>query len=360
MSKSVRDPSPASPYQQLRRDRPVKVDIHTSVPPVLGGKGKKVWIKPKSNSIQIPPEILEILGEDIEKRHVGQNQPEEVLFYQEARPYRETLRTSWATGLAVMLLCVSLFMAVAIWVYVPTYLMGAALLPPLLAIGSCALLAKRIRVDLAGCYALTKSRAIIVVPKKHLGFLPTMVLNYDFLLEKNLIMVNAAEARLQDKILTREPILADIAHTAHTTATVSFYPRTKFVIPFRFYNVQHSHAFELDFTDIMRNSPAPVHGGHMKVERPDFAQQQAAARRYKIYPILGAVWFLLIIGAISALLYAVFFASSSSGLTIAMAVLSWVFATFLSIASFYPVYSLSRQKRESIANNRYTKFSVEK
>lgn len=387
--KKVHDPAPGSPYQQLRKNRPIKLDSPETAPAPLvpaslipksreerameegqagtemGRVGKKanVWIKPKSNAVQVPPEVLELLSQDIERRHAGSSQAEEIVWYQDARPFHEAIRTSWAAGLALMLIIVSIFICIAIWFYVPSYLLGTALIPPIAAIISCAFLTKRIRVDLTGCYALTKNRAIIIVPRRHLGVLKPMVLNFDFLLEKNLIMVQMQEAKLQDQILSREPVLADLVHSPGATATVSFYPRTKFVIPFRFYNVQHSHAFEVDFTATMLNTPTPVNGGRLRVEKPDFEAQQKAAKRFKLYPILGAVWFLLIIGTISALLWGVFYTQlggSRRTLTIAMVVFAWIFAVILSIAGFYPVYALSRQKRESIANNRYIKYTIDK
>jgi hypothetical protein len=43
-----------------------------------------------------------------------------------------------------------------------------------------------------------------------------------------------------------------------------------------------------------------------------------------------------------------------------MVVLSWLFGVTLSIASFYPIYALSRQKREAIANGRYAKYVLVK
>lgn len=70
--------APSSPYTKLRRDRPVHVDVHQldldSTPSFPGTGRRNVWIKPKSNAVHVPPEILEILTQDIEKRHAGQPQ----------------------------------------------------------------------------------------------------------------------------------------------------------------------------------------------------------------------------------------------------------------------------------------------
>lgn len=104
-----------------------------------------------------------------------------------------------------------------------------------------------------------------------------------------ILLILVIQARLQDQILSREPVLADLVHSATAVGTASFYPRTKFAIPFRFVNIQHSHAFEVDFSDVMTNTPVPVNGGRLTIDKPSFEAQQAAARRYRIYPIIGAV-----------------------------------------------------------------------
>lgn len=408
-----------SPYQQLRKNRQIKVDIHSSSatsnssvsplspvspasiinPPATNTshsnsrdhssssrstdssstssssgasflpsipsiptseKRKNVWIKPKNNAVNIPPEVLELLVQDIERRHAGQLQAEEIVWYQGSRPFREAIKTSWATGLSLMLFLTSIFVCVGIVFYVPDYLKGTALLPPIVSIILIVLLIKRIRVDLYGCYALTRTRAIIIVPKKQLGVLKPLILNFDFLLEKNLIMLQYQEARLQDTILSREPALTDLVHNPHGVGTVSFYPRTKLSIPFRFYNVQNSHAFELDFTDTMNHTPTPVGGGRLRIEKPSFEEQRSAARRYKIFPILGILWGILIVGLISGILWGVWYTRVTDHVTIAMVVLAWVFASTLSVASVYPLYSLARGKREAKANNRYVKYIIDK
>lgn len=388
-------PAPSSPYQQLRKNRAVKIDIHSSntsntttntsntsntastpsfslnptspattpsfnFKPGGGRDGKNVWMKPKNNSVQVPSEVLELLVADIERRHAGQLQAEEIVWYQGARPFKETIRTSWATGLALMCFFLSIFICVGVVFYAPGYLMGVALFPPVLAFIIIAVLLKRIRVDLYGCYALTRSRAIIVVPKKHLGFLKPIIMNFDFLTEKNLIMVQYQEARLQDRILAREPALADLVHNPHGVATVSFYPRSELAVPFRFHHVQNSHAFELDFSDTMTNTPTPVGGGRLRIEKPDFEQQRHSAKTYRIFPIVGVIWILLIVGAISGLLFGAVYVNVTDHVTIAMVVLSWFFASTLSVATFYPLYSLARGKREAKANARYVKYIIDK
>lgn len=385
MSGRTNSPS-SSPYQQLRRNRQIKVDVHRenrkeqnvekespkeevhvdlspispssfpSSPSFPNGKGGNVWIKPKSNAVPVPPEILKFLSDDIEKRHAGLLQAEEILWFQSPRPLRESIKKSWAFGLSLMSVLVSIFICVAIWFYVPGYLRGTALVPPIVALIVCALLIKRIRIDLAGCYALTKYRAIIIVPRRHL-FLKPLIRNFDFITEKNIIMVHYLEARLQDTMLTREPVIADLVHNPRGTGTASFYPRTTYSIPFRFHNIQNSHAFETDFTEAMTTSPLPVNGGRLRIEKPDFEQQRAAARKFKIYPIIGAVYLLVIVGVISALLWGAFYTQlNSQPLNIAMVVLAWFFAVSLSTASFYPVYSIAREKREAMANARYVKY----
>lgn len=55
-----------SPYQQLRK--PVKIDIH---PGALSLDVKSKWIKPASNAVNVPEDVLQVLDEEIEKRHAG-------------------------------------------------------------------------------------------------------------------------------------------------------------------------------------------------------------------------------------------------------------------------------------------------
>jgi len=345
-----------SPYSSLRKE--VRVDVHNQAQaPSVQTK----WIKPASASVNVPEHILTALEADIEKRHAGKPKAEEIVWNQAPRPLKESIRYSWASGSSIAAVVVAVFASAAIAVAAPKYLFGTIVLPPLAAIAICYLLSARVRCDLKGHYVVTKHRAIIVVPKRHLfGLFPPLIVSFEYTLERSLIVHKLEMAGIHERILKREPKLVDFYHTKHSTGAVTFYPRTKLQIPFHFRNVQHSHSFEMVFCETVVNSPAPTNGGSVRVDRPSFEEQKRAAKKFKIYPILGGLWIALLILSVTGPawgIYSKFQAGNSAD--IALTAVAWISVQFAVFAIFYPIYISGRAKQEGRANGRYMKFMVE-
>jgi len=342
-----------SPYQQLRK--PVKIDIHP------GGLDSKVskWIKPVSSTVVVPDDVLQVLDDEIEKRHAGGPRAEEIVWIQEPRPKIESIRNSWAAGLCLCMLMIGLFGGAGIGLTAPSFLLGTALVPPIIAVVVCWALANRVRCDLKGWYALTKSRAIICVPQRHLWMFKPLVISFNFTHERSLIVHKLEQAGIHELILKREPKLADFFHTKHSTGEVTFYPRTKLQIPFHWGNIQNSHAFEMIFNDTILNSQAPTNGGTINLDKQNsFQQQKAASRRYKLYPVIGIIWIVLLLASVTGPAWGIWSAEVRTSKTIAMAVLSWITIQVTLIAVFYPVYRNHKMKWEARANGRYMRFMV--
>jgi len=353
-----------SPYKQLRKDHPVKIDIHpldlsaASTSPSKGVGGK--WIKPVSNAVQIPDYVLKALEDDIEHRHAGGPRAEEVLWIQAPRPLKETLVNSWAAGLSLSSLVVALFAGAGIGLAAPSYLIGTAIVPAIFAILLCVLLSSRVRCDLKGYYLVTKQRAIIVVPHKHLLVFSPIIVNFDFTVERSLIVHKLEQAGIHELVLKREPKLLDFFHTKHSIGEVTFYPRTKLQIPFYFKNIQHSHAFEMVFNDTIVNSQAPTNGGRVRIDKPSFEQQQKAAKRYKLYPFIGAFWIALMVLSVTGPVWGIYSTEMyKTPSSVALAVIAWLSVQTTIFSVFFPIYRFGRKKWEARANGRYMKFMVE-
>jgi hypothetical protein len=346
-----------SPYQQLRKGKDVKVDIHLD-----GAAPARRWIKGAIAAVQVPDDVLQTLNDDIEKRHAGTARPEEILWIQPPRPLKETMRNSWAAGLCICALLVGLFGGIGIGLRAPAWLIGTALVPPILAVALCALLASRIRCDLKGYYVLTKSRAIIVVPRKHFKILPKIVVNFDFTSEKSLIVHKIDQAGIHERILKREPRLCDFFHTKHSTGEVTFFPRTKLQIPFYWSNIQHSHAFETVFNDTVLNSPSPTNGGRVIMEKQNsFAEQKAFSRKYKLYPLFGALWVFLLLASVTIPAWTIWsFELVENKVSAGLVAVAWLSIQTTIFAVVYPFYRYGRAKYEARANGRYMKFMVTK
>lgn len=346
-----------SPYQELRKDKPVKVDVH---PINLNGASTRRLIKGASAAVPVPDDVIKTLEEDIERRHAGSSRPEEILWIQAPRPLKETLRDSWAAGLCICSILIGLFSGIGIGLVAPMWLIGTAVIPPIVAIGVCALLAARIRCDLKGYYALTKSRAIIVVPHRHLFFMAPFVLNFDFTLERSLIVHKLEQAGIHELVLKREPRLVDFFHTKHSTGEVTFFPRTKLQLPFYWSNIQHSHAFEMVFTETVLNSQAPTNGGRVNLDKQNsFAEQKQAARKHRLYPIFGVIWLVLLLASVTVPAWTIWsYELTSTPVSLGLVITAWVSIQTTIFAVAYPFYRYGRSKYEARANGRYMKFMV--
>lgn len=347
-----------SPYQQLRK--PVKIDIHPVSLDGLPAARKGRFIKGVSAAVQVPDDVLQTLEDDIEKRHAGSSRPEEILWIQPPRPLKETLRNSWAAGLCICSLMIGLFSGVGIGLVAPVWLKGTALVPPALAIVVCLLLTSRVRCDIKGYYALTKQRAIIVVPHKHLFVFNPIINNFDFTVERSLIVHKLEQAGIHERILKREPRLVDFFHTKHSTGEVTFFPRTKLQLPFYWSNIQHSHAFEMIFNDTVLNSQAPSNGGRISIEKQNsFAEQKAFARKHKLYPIFGILWIVFLLASVTVPAWTIWsYELTSTPVSVGLVVTAWLCVQTTIFAVAYPFYKYGRAKYEARANGRYVKFMV--
>jgi len=347
-----------SPYTQLRKGQPVKIDIHPSLDGATS-RPKGRFIKGVSAAVTVPDDVLQTLEEDIEKRHVGSARAEEILWLQPPRPLKETLRNSWAAGLCICSIMIGLFSGVGIGLAAPNWLVGTAVIPPIIAIIICWLLTARIRCDLKGYYVLTKSRAIIVVPSKN-RLMSAIIVNFDLTVERSLIVHKIEQAGIHERILKREPKLVEFFHTKHSTGETTFYPRTKLQIPLYWQNIQHSHAFELVFSETVLNSQAPTNGGRISVEKLNsFAEQKSASKRYRLYPVFAAIWIFLLLASVTVPAWTIWsYELAKTPVSIGLVVAAWLSIQTTIFAVAYPFYRYGRGKWESRANGRYMRFMV--